>query len=43
MTVRWQQYLDGTKGQATPVEWALNRKGVGLPDASSSSPTPPVS
>jgi hypothetical protein len=31
MTARWRQYLDGIKGQVTPVEWELNRKGVGLP------------
>jgi hypothetical protein len=42
MTLRWQQYLDGTKGQATPVEWELNRKGVGLPDASAAAENPGV-
>jgi hypothetical protein len=31
MTARWRQYLEGIKGQVTPVEWELNRKGVGLP------------
>jgi len=31
MTARWRQYLEAIKGQVTPVEWELNRKGVGLP------------
>jgi hypothetical protein len=30
MSRRWRQYLDGIKGQVTPEEWELNRKGVGL-------------
>ena len=25
MTLRWQQYLDGTKDQVAPEEWELNR------------------
>jgi hypothetical protein len=28
MTLRWRQYLNGIKGQVTPVEWVLNRRGV---------------
>jgi len=28
MTLRWRQYLDGIKGQVTPAEWELNRKGL---------------
>jgi hypothetical protein len=30
LTLRWRQYLDGTKDLVTPQEWELNRKGVGL-------------
>ena len=30
MTLRWQQYLNGIKGQVTPIEWVLNRRGVGF-------------
>ncbi len=30
MTLRWRQYLDGTKNLVTPEEWELNRKSVGL-------------
>jgi hypothetical protein len=30
LTLRWRQYLDGTKHLVTPEEWELNRKGVGL-------------
>ena len=26
MTLRWRQYLNGIKGQVTPVEWVLNRR-----------------
>jgi len=29
MTRRWRQYLDGTKGQATPAEWEVNRARLG--------------
>jgi hypothetical protein len=28
LTLRWQQYLDGTKNLVTPEEWRLNRKGL---------------
>jgi hypothetical protein len=30
MTLRWQQYLDGTKDLVTPEEWLQNRKGLPL-------------
>lgn len=30
LSLRWRQYLDGTKGQVTSAEWELNRKGVGF-------------
>jgi hypothetical protein len=30
MTPRWRQYLNGINGQVTPVEWVLNRRGVGF-------------
>ncbi len=30
LTLRWRQYLDGTKDQVTAEEWELNRQGVGL-------------
>ncbi len=30
LTLRWQQYLEGTKDLVTPEEWLLNRKGVTL-------------
>ena len=30
MTMRWQQYLDGTKDLVTPEEWILNREGLPL-------------
>jgi hypothetical protein len=30
MTPRWRQYLNGINGQVAPVEWVLNRRGVGF-------------
>lgn len=30
LTLRWQQYLEGTRGLVTPQELELNRRGVGL-------------
>jgi hypothetical protein len=30
LTLRWQQYLDGTKDQVTTAEWELNRNGLSV-------------
>jgi hypothetical protein len=30
MTLRWRQYLDGTKEHVSALEWGLNRKGLRL-------------
>ena len=30
MSVRWRQYLDGIKGQVSPLEWKLNRQALGM-------------
>ena len=29
MSLRWRQYLDGIKGQVSPLEWKLNRQALG--------------